>query len=581
MNRHVELPKFESPESPISKTKRYGLFWVLWLICFLVLFYNLGGAPLFEPDEGRNAEKAREILLLNDWVTPHENFVPVLDKPIFYYWLVALSFNFFGLSEWAARLPSVLAAIGCLVVVYRFARIQLGYWESLWSPLVLVAGVEFFLLSRIVILDMTLTFFTTLALHTFYSAANAEKESARKIHCLLMYLALAAGTLAKGLIGLVLPGMVFFFYLLFSGKWWALKKMYLIPGALLYISAVAPWYFWSNQRNPGYLQYYFWDEHFTRYFTEEFNRSKNWYYFPLVLGVGFLPWTLLLPLSVRNLIKDFDDKNLFLTLWVCLPLLFFSLSQSQLPHYILPILPALAMLTARTVAHTFDHPTMRRLRWLYLPLLFLGIFAFYLLVGAIFVTLLPMEIRASVTANVRFIVASTLMLITLCVTLPVANIRGYLKSQTSLYLFTCAGCMIFFMFTGQLMEGAAPHRSAKTLARTSASYVTRESQVVFYGTYLKGLIYYLRLSQPIWVVALEGKSNLLRSPYVSRFLPDPAPGYGKVLFDFDEFGKAWKETEKRLLVFLEERNLSRLEGQTGVRFRVLTRVTGYVLVSTP
>jgi hypothetical protein len=89
---------------------------LLLAVCLFVLFYQIGTAGLFEPDEGRNAEKAREILLLNDWITPHENFFPVLDKPVFFYWLIAISYKAFGLSQWAARLPSALAAFGCLAL---------------------------------------------------------------------------------------------------------------------------------------------------------------------------------------------------------------------------------------------------------------------------------------------------------------------------------------------------------------------------------------------------------------------------------------------------------------------------------
>ena len=138
----------------------------------MILFYRLGGPALFEPDEGRNAEKAREILVLNDWITPHENFNAVLDKPIFFYWLIALSYKIFGVSEWAARLPSALAAFGCIVMVYFFVRRWWGEWEARWSVLVLVTSAGFFVFSRLVIFDMTLTAFIMLALCAFYHAAH-------------------------------------------------------------------------------------------------------------------------------------------------------------------------------------------------------------------------------------------------------------------------------------------------------------------------------------------------------------------------------------------------------------------------
>jgi hypothetical protein len=135
----------------------------LCLFCLVILFSDLGAAALFEPDEGRNAEVAREILLLRDRVTPHYDFIPRLDKPVFFFGLVALSFKIFGLSEWSARLPSVLAALGCLSLTYVLAGAIFGRRAALWSVLILVTSIEFFALSRVVILDMVLTFFITLS----------------------------------------------------------------------------------------------------------------------------------------------------------------------------------------------------------------------------------------------------------------------------------------------------------------------------------------------------------------------------------------------------------------------------------
>ena len=138
------------------------------LFCVVILFSDLGGAALFEPDEGRNAEIGREILLLHDWVTPHYDFIPRLDKPIFFFGLVALSLKLLGVAEWSARLPSVLAALGCLSLTYILARTIFGRWAALWSVLILVTSVEFFALSRVVILDMVLTMFITLSLVCFW-----------------------------------------------------------------------------------------------------------------------------------------------------------------------------------------------------------------------------------------------------------------------------------------------------------------------------------------------------------------------------------------------------------------------------
>ena len=281
INTSVE---FESAEPP-----HRWLIWLMLAVCLTALFWQLGTAALFEPDEGRNAEKAREILLLNDWVTPHEDFFPVLDKPMFFYWLIAISYKAFGINEWAARLASVLAALGCFVLVSRFTRIRWGPWEALWSGLILISGVEFFILSRVVIFDMSLTFCITLALYSFFEAAHTDETMRRRIYCALMYVGLAAGTLIKGLVGLLIPGLVIFFYLLIANRWSILRSVYLIPGALLFLALVAPWYLLAEARNPGFLRYYLWDEHFGRFATGSFDRKQPWYFFLVVLAVGFLP----------------------------------------------------------------------------------------------------------------------------------------------------------------------------------------------------------------------------------------------------------------------------------------------------
>ena len=206
----------------------------LLMLCAVALFVKLGAPALFDPDEGRNAEKAREILLLHDWITPHENFPVVLDKPIFYYWLVAASYQAFGVSEWSARLPSALAGLGCVALVFFFALRFFGFWEGLWSSLVLVTSLEFYLLARIVIFDMTLTFFTTLSLFSFFYALREEKSRRRTSWLGLMYVSLGAATLVKGPIGVVLPGMVVLVYLLICRKLFLLRELGLHFGIPLF-----------------------------------------------------------------------------------------------------------------------------------------------------------------------------------------------------------------------------------------------------------------------------------------------------------------------------------------------------------
>jgi 4-amino-4-deoxy-L-arabinose transferase-like glycosyltransferase len=565
-------------EHQMSGLSERAWSWLLTLVCLIVVFSNLSGEALFEPDEGRNAEKAREILLLRDWVTPHENFLPVLDKPIPFYWLVAFSFKLFGVSEWAARLPSVLAALGCLFLVYRFARRHWGVWEALWSCLVLVTSFQFFVFARLVIFDMSLTFFISWALFSFYKAIRSDATESRRLHALLMYAALGAGTLIKGPIALVIPGMVIFFYLFLTRRWFLLKQIHLLLGALVYLAIVTPWYFAVEMKNPGYLRYFLWEEHVLRYLTPHFGRTKNWYYFFMVVGVGFLPWTFLLPLTVRDLWRRaFHGENLLLVLWAILPFVFFSASNAKLPQYILPIYPALALLTGRTVTAQLQEAT-RRLSILYVIWIFPVGFLLYLVIGAAWPTLLATQVRAATIQNLPLLAACAAVLIVIFAVFIIGQSRKVWQDRGAAYLWTSTALALFLVALGQVMATASLRRASKSLAKQSASVIDREARLVFYGTYIEGIPFYLRIDKPIWLVQAREKEDVMGSFYLGERRP-AALGLGQVLFTFEEFARQWKRNEIIFGVFIKEKNLIRLSSDIGASPRVLSRYNDYVLVT--
>jgi 4-amino-4-deoxy-L-arabinose transferase-like glycosyltransferase len=569
------------PATSVLGGVHHYLTWLLCLFCLVLIFVHLGSADLFEPDEGRNAEKAREILLLRDWVTPHENFLPVLDKPMSFYWLVALSYKIFGISEWSGRMPSALSALGCLFLVYRFARQRWGLWEARWSSLILLTSVEFFLLSRVIIPDMTLTLCITLAVSSFYAAIHAETEKAKKLHCWLLYGALGAGTLIKGLIGLIIPGLIFFIYTLVTKRWLALRRLHLFPGVLFFLAIVAPWYLWVDARNPGYLNYYFWGEHFNRYLTDEFERGASWFYLLLVLAVGFLPWTLWLPWVAKVAWQKLDDRNLFLIFWTVVPFIFFSLSRSQLPHYVLLIYPPLAILSGQMIAAYFDQ-SKSKTPWLFcLPWIASAGSVLYFFIGGAWPHLLPAPVRDNVSENLIAIGFSAAIMTFILGVFAYANWKGLGRSQLLPYLCVCGGMALFAWLVGQFMATVASTRSAKALAQSTAPFITHDSQIAIYDTYLTGLIFYLRRDRPIWVVGSPGKKTWMGSPYVSRHFPDPASGHDKVLVNVAELASAWKKQTRPVLVFAKAHNIPRLRSQLGESTKELVKVGEYVLVSKP
>ena len=558
--------------------------WLPWLLIAAVAFvllYQLGSAALFEPDEGRNAEKAREILLLNDWVTPHENFYPVLDKPIFFYWLIALSYRLFGLSEWTARLPSLLSALGCVLLIYLFSRSHWGRWVALWSALVLVTSVEFFLLARIVIFDMLLTLFQTVALLAFYEAAHTENRRRRVALCLTLYLALGAGTLVKGLVAVVIPGIVFFLFILLRGRWDILRRIYLIPGAGVFLAVVLPWYLQADAQNPGYLNYYLWAEHFGRYTSATFDRSEPWYYFIVVGLVGFFPWTLILPWIIKHFWRrGWHDKTLYLVLWVSVPLLFFSASHSKLPHYILPIFPALSIMAGAILVGLYEQSPSK----LRAPMISIWVVqslnAVYLLLGSFYPGILAPQIRGrfSDMAYVLWLYAIVSLLI--LAYMARRRMSQDRMPQDVIYLAQVVGLAVFFVFLTEVMISTALDRSAKTTAMAVLSRLRAGEQVVFFETYMSGLPFYLDAKRPVWLITHGNKKRtFLGNYYAIGKRHNPVTPWGEAIFNLDKFGEQWKSRTRPFLVIVKDKNLPQLADTIGEAPKRLAQIDEYVLIS--
>lgn len=559
-----------------------SLTWLLWAGVIAALLFQLGAAVLFEPDEGRNAEKAREILVLHDWVTPHENFHPVLDKPIFFYWLIALAYKLFGISEWAARLPSALAALGTLAVVYRFAQLRWGQWPALWSVLILLTSVEFFALARIVILDMSLAFFITLSLCSFFEAFHADQRRRRLLGCLFFYAALGAATLTKGLVGVAVPALVIVPYLLSTRRWAMLARMHLAPGALLYFAIVLSWYLPAEARNPGYLHYYLWEEHFGRFVTEEFDRGGPWYYYIGVVLVGFLPWSLMLPfIAGRNWknvrARRLDDATLYVICWIVGPFMFFSLSSAKLPHYILPIFPPLALLTGATLARWHEAPERWRAA---LSLTWWGLFAsaIFFILGWFFPPVLPRQIRAAIGGLGLlpwiFAAVSGAML--------AYTARRRETGPRRLYALQAVGLGVFLAMAAQIMVRISPSRSAEPIAAAVSARLTPAAQVVFYDTYLAGVLLYLRTEEPFLLVTKDDKKQTFLGNFYALGSAGQSPlSASETILSFEQFHRYWQDAERPLMVIVKAKNLPRMARQIGEQPARVDAVGEYLLVTQP
>jgi len=314
---------------------------VLWLAI-------LPTRPLFNPDEGRYAEIPREMLASGDWVIPHLNGLAYIEKPPLQYWATALSLQLFGPTAFAARLYTALTAIGALFAVWWVAR-RLWSGGAAWRAAAVLASLSLYpVIGQLLSLDMSLTFFMTVALGAFLLAQSCRPAEARR-YLLIAWAATACGVLTKGLVAAAIPAAVLILYSAVARDGSPWRRLNLRYGLPLFLLMSVPWYWLAARRLPDLLEFFFVHEHFARYLTNSADREQAWWFFGPVFIVGSLPWTFA---ALRVLATGWRrqapagqfDAQLFLWIWVVFVLGFFSASDSKLIPYVLPALPALALL---------------------------------------------------------------------------------------------------------------------------------------------------------------------------------------------------------------------------------------------
>ena len=316
---------------------------LLLLAAALALGWNLNGYRLLDPDEGRNAEVAREMARSNDYLIPHLDGLPYLDKPIVYFAAAALAMEALGPTEAAARLPAHLATLATVALLVWFGRRRWGP-DAGW-----LAGLAFATMpltlayAHTAIFDSTLAFFTTAAIVCFFLQRTT-----------LAWAAIAAGALTKGPVAIAIPLAVMVPYALATGR--PLRRLFSLSGLAAFAVVGLPWFIAITLRVPEFPHYAFVRETFERFTTPRFHRTAPfWYYLPIIPVAAF-PW--IVPASARltawrtTWAKRRDDAtadSLWLAAWVLGPLALFTLNQSKLPQYMLPLMPAFALAAARTL----------------------------------------------------------------------------------------------------------------------------------------------------------------------------------------------------------------------------------------
>ena len=340
-------------------------FLLILLFCGVQFFLSLGDLGFVGPDEPRYAQVAKEMLVSGDYVTPQYFGEPWLEKPSLYYWLTATAYFLFGISEFSARLASALAATLGVLCVYLLGSRRSQPREGLIASLILATSMLYFSLARAGSMDMLFCSALTVSWTSLFFIIFGKNRlwtdsSTNQTHwglLALFYIFLGVAVLAKGPLGLILPVGSLVILLGFTGKLYLLSKLKPFTGLLIVVVVALPWYWLCYQANGWvFIEEFLLQHNLERFFTDRYQHAQPMWFFLVVVLVGFYPWSFqMFPavwrlFRVRNSWKSSSvGENLYLWLWFLIPMIFFSLSHSKLPGYLLPAAPAIALIIAREI----------------------------------------------------------------------------------------------------------------------------------------------------------------------------------------------------------------------------------------
>lgn len=328
--------------------KRIIYLSILILFSYVFIFFNLGSYSLKEPDEGRYAEIPREMVEQGDYLVPHLNYVRYFEKPPLLYWATVASYRALGVSEWSFRFPNALAALFCILLTYLFASRRFGDETGLISSILLMTSFGFFAMSRIVTTDMVFTFLLSAALFCFYEFYL----DGRRRFLNVFFVALALAVLAKGPVAIILMVGTILIFLLAERRLSFLKQMASAGGLLIFTAIAAPWFILMCLKEQEFFQFFFVDQHIMRFLTTKHRRSGPLYYFIPVLFAGLFPWSIFIPRAIVRFWRAKEMRLFFI--WSVVVFIFFSVSGSKLPPYILPIFPALCIVLGYLFGKEWD-----------------------------------------------------------------------------------------------------------------------------------------------------------------------------------------------------------------------------------
>jgi 4-amino-4-deoxy-L-arabinose transferase-like glycosyltransferase len=493
-----------------SDTHRLLLVGILFVFA-VTWFAMLGSYQLLDPDEGRYAEIPREMAVSGDWITPRLNGIKYFEKPPLQYWATAAAYSVFGIEVWSSRLWVALTGFLGILLTWWLGRRLYGRQVGLLAAAIQAGTMLYAALGHMNTLDMGLSFSLQVALTGLVLLIHPQEEQRRLQAALLLAVGVTLAFLSKGLVGILIPSAVAALYVLFSGDWKLILRARPWWTLLVLIAVVSPWLVSVSQHNPEFLRFFFIHEHFERFLSRVHARYQPAWFFVPVLLIGFMPWTPLLPRVVMEswrAVRSGDRVTLLLSLWTIFILLFFSISQSKLIPYILPIFSALALLTARTV-NNLDVRRMSRYLWI--------ASAVWLAIGGIGAVLHMstdlLEVKAGAAATgaiLAFVLAGASV-----------AIAASIATNRSIALAVCAASLSSLLFTSIALV-SAQHMpklwEARAVANQLSERLTPNTSLYCVDDYLQSIPFYLQRTCKL--VGYRGELDFGLQQEPKHWLPD-------------------------------------------------------------
>ncbi|NOZ21721.1 MAG: glycosyltransferase family 39 protein [Planctomycetes bacterium] len=325
------------------------------VLAAVLFFAGLGRPRLRDPDETRYVEIPREMLESGNFIVPHLNYLPYLDKPPLTYWMTCAGFKIFGMNEFGARFFPALAGLAGVVAIYLFGCVMFGEGAGFRAAIVLCTSAFYFYFSRMLLTDMILTLFVTLATGFLYLS---WKRGARWL--IPAYVCMALGTLTKGPVGVLLPMAPIALLVLTRQGVRGVKSLVSIGAVLAFLIIWAPWHMAIYFAAPEFFPHFYLSENILGFFRKGIHHSRPPYYTICYLLLGFLPWTLFLPATLEKTFgrhREHRDASTLCLLWMGSTVLIFTLSVSKLPTYVLPAFAPLALLVGSTIPRS-ERPSL-------------------------------------------------------------------------------------------------------------------------------------------------------------------------------------------------------------------------------